>query len=349
MNLYLHSAGLLSGSSVLNGTEITGQMPQYETDRLLCKEPDYSAYIKPMQLRRMSKAVRMGVGAARICLQSAGRERAEAISVGTAFGCLEDTELFLSKMVEQQEQTLSPTPFIQSTHNTVAGQIALLTGCMGHNLTYVHRGHSFEHAMLNAQLYLDNNPGAGILVGGIEELTHTSLEVLKRNGVYRSFNATADSILHEAHPGSLAGEGAGFFYVTSSPASGLVCVRDILTFNTRDCNTALKKVEVFLQSLHVTADDIDLLVLGVNGDNHTDTFYKTVGQSMFDTVSQAAFKHLCGEYPVSSSFALAMIRQAAGSGIPPAAVLNFEPRQLQRILLINNFVNHYSCWYLEVH
>ena len=49
---------------------------------------------------------------------------------------------------------LTPTSFIQSTHNTVGGQIALGLECKGYNFTYVHASISFESALLDAQLQL---------------------------------------------------------------------------------------------------------------------------------------------------------------------------------------------------
>ena len=99
MNLYLRATGILSAAGSTREESFLQSFPDYNTDRLLCKEPDYKAYIPPMQLRRMSKAVRMGIGATRVCMENAGVEKADAISVGTAFGCLHDTEVFLSKMV----------------------------------------------------------------------------------------------------------------------------------------------------------------------------------------------------------------------------------------------------------
>lgn len=347
MNVYIHGTGILSPAGNSGETDFLVAAPDH-TDRLLCREPDYSAYIPPMQLRRMSKAIRMGIGASKICLQEAGLERTDAISVGTAFGCLQDTELFLAKMVAQNEQMLTPTAFIQSTHNTVAGQIALLTGCNGHNLTYAHRGHSFEHAMINAQLYLDDHKDDSILVGGIEELTETSIAVLKRAGIYREEASVASSILSGYAPGSIAGEGAAFFVAGGRPnGKHDLLVRDITTFTTKDAAVALGKVNDFIAAQRMQAGDFDLVMLGLNGDQRSEGFYSRLRESTFPGNSQAAFKHLGGEYPVASSFALGLLTLAAKGDLSPSLILNHQPEQLRRILLVNNFVHHYSCWYLE--
>ena len=72
----------------------------------------------------------------------------EAIITATSLGCLADTEKFLSSMVNNEPSMLNPTPFIQSTFNTIGGQLALITGNKGANITYVHRGFSFERCFI---------------------------------------------------------------------------------------------------------------------------------------------------------------------------------------------------------
>ena len=62
-------------------------------------EPDYKAFIDPKALRRMSRIIRMGVAAARACLQEASLATPDAIVTGTGYGCLEDTGLFLTSML----------------------------------------------------------------------------------------------------------------------------------------------------------------------------------------------------------------------------------------------------------
>src|SRR4029079_11207934 len=97
---------------------------EYGGNRLSCVEPDYKTIIDIKLIRRMSRIIKMGVAAGIECLNEAGISVPDAITTGTAYGCLEDTGVFLSKMVEQNEELLTPTSFIQSTHNTVGAQIA---------------------------------------------------------------------------------------------------------------------------------------------------------------------------------------------------------------------------------
>lgn len=349
MELYIHSQGIVSAAGDNNNEQFLNAAPQYESDKLLCDSLDYAAWIPPMQLRRMSKVVKMGVAASKICLQKAGLERPDAISIGTGFGCLYDTEQFLSKMVAQDEQMLTPTSFIQSTHNTVGGQIALLSGCHGHNLTFVQRGHSFEHAVINAQLYSSDHPGENILVGGLDELTSTSLDVLKQTGIYSNEPRDMQSVLYHSRLGSIAGEGAGFVLLSSEKKAGVPRIKGLSLFISRDTATALQKVQDFLYRQELTMEDISLVFLGQGGDGRYEPFYHELQNDIFKGSSKAFFKHLSGEYPTSGAFALALAAHITGTGIvPPFVLTGAAPVGLRNILIINNYMDHYTCWHLEM-
>ncbi|OJW82243.1 MAG: hypothetical protein BGO69_16770 [Bacteroidetes bacterium 46-16] len=347
MDLYIYRAGLVSAAGDNSGEQFLANAPSYHTDRLLCDELDYTAYIPPMQLRRMSKAVRMSVAAAKICMRQ--DEKAAAISVGTGMGCLYDTEQFLSKMVTQNEQMLTPTSFIQSTHNTVGGQIAMLTGCHGHNLTFVQRGHSFENAVINAGLYLDEHPGEKILTGGFDELTNTSLAILKTAGVYSIEPRGPENVLHHTRPGGIAGEGASFLLMGKEPMPGSLAIRGLSLFVTKDTADALQQVTSFLQAQALEPGDISFAMLGTNGDGKYEPFYKALRQDVFKDCSTAVFKHLSGEYPTAGSFALALLYCMTSQNLFPAFLFNDTmPGKVKHIVLVNNYVNHYTCWHLEV-
>src|SRR5690349_24726293 len=72
----------------------------YSSNRLSCIEPDYKEWIDPKMIRRMSRIIRMGVASAASCLEKAGIEVPDAIVTGSAYGCLEDTGVFLNRMID---------------------------------------------------------------------------------------------------------------------------------------------------------------------------------------------------------------------------------------------------------
>ncbi len=336
MDLYINGTGLICAAGSNAAEDFPETDISWYTDRLDAKEPDYTGLIPPMQLRRMSKAVRMGVAAAKTCLQQSGVETPDALSVGTALGCLQDTEQFLGRMIEREEQQLTPTSFIQSTHNTVAGQIALLLGCNGHNLTFVHRGHSFEHALLNAKLYLNEHPEHVVLAGGIDELTDTSVLLMQRGKVYRDHPASDTSLYTDLRKGSIAGEGAGFFTVTSRPLTEtFLHLKALHFFVARTEQETRQQLDHFIASLPVREDDIDFVLLGMNGDERWSGIYDYIRREHFRQATQSGFKHLSGEYATAGAIGLGLLMYDA------KAVAS------RRVVFINNYLDHYSCWYLE--
>lgn len=137
-----------------------------------------------MMRRRMSRIVKDGVIAAAEALEG---ERPDAILTASAYGCLSDSEKFLRSVIESDEELLPPTPFIQSTFNTVGAAIALLHGVHGYNMTYTHGAGSFESALLDAAMLLDEWGDKAtqrrILVGAVDEMTPTLHTLMERLGV----------------------------------------------------------------------------------------------------------------------------------------------------------------------
>src|SRR5690606_26853795 len=121
-NVYVLGKGLISATGHSMDTKFWTSPRIPATYPWKALEPSYAGMIQPNQLRRLSKAVRMGIGAARMALEEAGLQTPDMISTGTALGCFQDTEVFMDQMVRYGEEKLSPTAFIQSTHNTVGGQ-----------------------------------------------------------------------------------------------------------------------------------------------------------------------------------------------------------------------------------
>jgi len=129
--------------------------------------PDYKNYISPASLRRLSPVLRMALTAAKEC-QAKIDEEIDAISVGTALGCLVDTEKFLVTFHTSTSDTLSPTAFIQSTHNTIAGQISLELKNHSYNMTHTQNSLSFELALLDALMCLKEGKST-LLLGAADE------------------------------------------------------------------------------------------------------------------------------------------------------------------------------------
>ena len=99
-------------------------------------DEDISAFVSGAEARRMTLQTRRLVAAARKALAEIGIALPDAIICATQWGCMLQSMRFLQDMIDTDEQQLKPTPFIQSTHNTIASLIAILTNNHGYNATY---------------------------------------------------------------------------------------------------------------------------------------------------------------------------------------------------------------------
>src|SRR5450631_4255950 len=209
MKIYIRSTGNISPQNSLNKDLFFSTRLKTLNNYFKCPEPDYASFVDSKMIRRMSRIVKMGVAAAMTCLRDAGIENPSAILTATAYGCLEDSSAFLRRMIEFEEKMLSPTAFIQSTHNTVGAQIALLLKSHSYNNTIVHSSFSFENALTETGLLLQEGLGP-VLVGSVDEITDDRHSILSRFGLYRKSGKSE---------GNIAGEGASFFLMDSEPGN----------------------------------------------------------------------------------------------------------------------------------
>lgn len=146
---------------------------------------DIKELIPEMNLRRrMSRVVKSGVAAGiESLLEFGDRAAVEAVVTATGLGCIADSEKFLDSLIANEERMLNPTPFIQSTFNTVGAQIALLRGLHCYNTTYANRWTSLENALTDAALRIGAGLSQAVLVGAFDETTPSAGIILQRLGV----------------------------------------------------------------------------------------------------------------------------------------------------------------------
>jgi len=342
MKMYIRSSSCVSPQKTFGNEGFLTDIVEYTGTRLKAIEPDYKEFIDPKQIRRMSHVIKMGVAAAKDCLNQGQTEMPGAIITGTAFGCMEDTVTFLTRIVEQDEELLPPTAFIQSTHNTVAAQIALMLKCHAYNNTFVHKGISFESALFDAIMLLNEGEANNILVGGTEEMVDTSFKVLTRLGLYKRWPVSNLELLSTESKGTMGGEGAVFFLLTDQPSTdNLAKLTAIKTlYKPKNIETAIVS---FLKDNSLSTGNIDLIITGKNGDTRNDETYKQLASSIFKDKALANYKHLCGEYPTSSAFALWLAANILKRGVVPDVVVERNTSTLapKKILIYNHYQNKY--------
>lgn len=131
-----------------------------------------SQYVKPLEARRMSCVMKASLLTSLQVLEEAGISSPDAVVSATAYGCTENSEKILNQLSTQGEkQTLSPTLFMQSTHNTIGSTIAIRLACHGYNATYTQGERSLEWALRDAELLLREGKAHSVLVGFHDEYT----------------------------------------------------------------------------------------------------------------------------------------------------------------------------------
>lgn len=314
--MYINGVGNIASTVAPDAT-----LPTPEGTVLHAIEPDYGQYINPRLLRRMARIIKMGVAAADMALKDARVETPDAIITATGLGCSEDTEIFLRSIIENNETLLSPTAFIKSTHNTIGGQIALMMGVNGYNMTYAHRGFSFESALLDAQLLLAEQPGQQVLVGGVDELTPTTIKLLQRVNCISSTKADGKPI---------GGEGAGFFICGAQQTSQSYAKMLDVSIAAAQGDEALTRL---LERNKLSPDDIDLVLTGAENDNDLEQNYGSVLQQ----ATKAMYKPLCGSWFTSSTFACWLAATMLKTLQVPETILAGQPtpNKLGHILICN--------------
>lgn len=137
-------------------------------------------FVPMMEARRMGKLLKAATIASQQALQIAGIKKPDAIITATALGMLETSEKFLRAMLNDGESSLSPTLFMQSTHNTIGSSIAIRSKCNGYNITYTQGNDSFDLAMHDAIRLIETGEAKSVLVGSYDESTPNYDNFLKR-------------------------------------------------------------------------------------------------------------------------------------------------------------------------
>ncbi|MDB5135149.1 MAG: beta-ketoacyl synthase [Mucilaginibacter sp.] len=345
MKAYIRSAITISPQKTFNSPAFLNDLVEYNSNRLTSIEPDYSEAIDPRLIRRMSRIIKMSVASALACLKDAGIASPDAIVTGTAYGCLEDTGIFLTNMVQEDEEPVTPVAFVQSTHNTIGAQVALLIKCSRYNNTFVSGGASFENALLDAMMLLSENNAANVLVGGMDEITDMSHIVLSRLCLYKRQLVSNLNLFNINSKGTINGEGAAFFLLKNIPsANDLACIDAVATlYKPNDVAEIQQYIHSFLVSQSISYSDIDLLIFGNNGDSKNDEIYTQLQQSVFNGTPSINYKHLCGEYPTSTAFATWLGANIIKNNNIPIALDYQETskNKINKVLIYNHYQNIY--------
>lgn len=345
MEAYINGIGIISPQQTFE-TDAFLETPLYFTAPMIrAIEPSYKEYLNPALARRMGRIIKMSIAASTACLADAKIKMPDAIITGTALGCHEDTEKFLLSILDNDEQFLTPTSFMQSTHNTVSAQIALQLKCMNYNFTYVHKGFSFETALLDGLMTLAEGHDHQLLIGAHDEITEKHFQITSRIGYWKTGEVNSKELIASSTEGSIAGEGAAFFLISDSASDSCYAKIEGLKswYKPSSVTESKNKIALFLKEKGIRPEEIDAVIYGNNGDVRFDSTYKEVQQDLFPNQTAVYFKHLCGEYQTSAGFALWLASNILKrQTIPPAVCAlptSVHSKPIQHLLIYNHFMN----------
>lgn len=329
MSVYINGIGIISPQETIDNNKFLEKIYPFDKDYFKMIEPAYKEYIAPRDLRRMSKILRNGIVAGKIALKESQLAMPQAIITGTGLGCAIDTEKFLIKMIENKEKFLTPSSFIQSTHNTLGGSIAIGLGCHEYNMTYVHRGFSFETALLDAQMMMQTGEINNALVGGFDEMTDNHIQLLQATEMYKP------------NSGTVAGQVSGFFVLENEKKSNSYAKLldlEMIYKPKQTVSTVSGRIEKMLLDHKINKENL-VIVMGYNGVKAEENVYQSISKQLFEHQSITHFKHLSGESYTASAFAFWMAAQMLKKQNIPQAILYSEKRisKIENVLIYNQY------------
>lgn len=308
------------------------------------KDPDYKQFIAPAESRRMGKLLKRAVAASLDALAKGDCPMPDAIISGTGLGCVENTEKFLNAVIDNDEECLPPTPFMQSTHNTISSQVALKLQCHGYNSTYSHRGTSFDSALLDAVMQLQLGRITTALVGGYDEMTPAYFKMLAKLGYWRESDVNIDELKKIGISGAISGGAAVSILLSNKQSQHTLCqLVDTDLFTCKNVQELQNRCQLFLQKNCCQPQQIDAVMCGLSGDDANDSVYRSFLGKEFPKTATLWYKHLFGESFCASGYGIYTASHLLSAGNIPSHLFYHKSqteRATNNILIINHFQNN---------
>lgn len=265
--------------------------------------PDYKTYIPPASLRRFSPVLRMALATAQTC-QNETTVPFDSITVGTSLGCLRDTERFLQTFITSTADTLSPTAFIQSTHNTIGGAISITLGNHSYNMTHTQNSLSFETALIDGLLCIHEGK-KNVLVGAADEAIDF-LDLLKNEVIQSDLPFTSGATFLAIQP-------------VSKTTNDRIIIDCEVNFNNQNTADSISK---FLAKNAIVPSQVELVLKSSN-------VTTTIGTKQVD------YEQYTGLYYTSAAFALHLANDFKLSEGKYTLIINHQINGKLGLILVN--------------
>ncbi len=325
-NIYVISASQISVQKPLCEAWMDNPI-FYETRYERALNPNFKEYFSPIEARRMGHLLKRAVATSLKVMRDSGIANPDAIITGTGLGCIENTELFLDALCKEGESMLKPTYFMQSTHNTISSLLAIKTKSHGYNITYAHKGISFDSALLDAYLQMKCSRISTALVGSHDEVTPSYFKLLERIGYV---GGSMEGFCGEA---SVA-------VMLSGKEENAICRLAGMSLLYKPSIEGLKaELCRILDENQLAMEDIDAVLTGINGNSANDSVYSEYLPELFKDIPQLKYKNIFGECYSSSALAFYAVAQCLKFGKIPQCMIcgNGEEKieKVRNILIFN--------------
>lgn len=292
----------------------------------------------------MGTLVKRALATSADALRKGQCEMPDAIISGTGLGCVEHTEKFLNAVIDNDEECLPPTSFMQSTHNTISSQIALRLKCHGYNSTYSHRGTSFDSALFDAFMQLQLGQILSALVGAHDEMTPDYFLMLSKLGYWKSNFHELEQLRRSEEKGSISSSCSLNMLLSLQHQDNTLCeLKDMELFYRPGILQSRHAINDILLRNNLSLSDIDAVVMGWSGDQDNDDVYYELQEHIFQNTPCLWYKQLFGESFSASAFGVYVGAVCLHEGRIPthlfhnpeeAETLHREPKN---ILVYNHF------------
>jgi 3-oxoacyl-(acyl-carrier-protein) synthase len=339
---YIHQAYCISAQQTFLQADIETLLDPVEK-KMKAIEPAYEG-IPPGTLRRMGKAVRIGVGAAMPIIKNT--DAINGIIIGTCNGGMEDCIKFLNQIIQYEEGLLAPGNFVQSTVNAVASQIGLFSHNRSYNITHVHRGLSFENSIIDTAMQLAENKEHNYLLGAVDEISDYNYNIDLLGHWYKNEDITASALYDTDSPGCVAGEGSAMFMVNNKSENAIAKIQAITILHSDEEDAVNNMLNGFIHNNFAAGERPDLLLSGENGDSRFLKYYRSCESITGKDTAVARFKHMTGEFTTATGPAVWLACQILKDQYIPGHMVkvNEGEKWIRSILIYNNHKGYqHSC------
>jgi len=352
-NIYIRAAAAISPLQSIEKIELPKHYDTIKGNKAICIEPNYKAYIPPIKARRMSRIIKLSSVSAKKCLKHANINNPEMINVATGMGCQTDTIKFLEQLISDKEQYLKPTAFINSTHNTLAGYLAIDLKSKGQNFSFTHNELNFEHALLDSIIRLNSKEVNNVLLGAVDEICEETHLIKDKMNLLCKSDLLQNQIFSESNSGYIDGENSVFFTLENSHHDESLAIISSLDFayNVKDETDFGNRINDIAKANNFDLSKVDALMLGNNGITEVDNILNNWVAKEKTSQKALVFKHISGENMISAGFGVWLCANILKQNYIPnylyqEANSNFET--IDNILLINhNGNNNFSLIFIR--